>query len=111
MIFVTQVLGYDLPFSQQFLVVALALLTSIGVAGVPSASFVAITLILNNVRIDGQPLENTAAVVGLLLAVDRLLDMTRTVVNIFSDSCGAVVIGKSEGEDGILQPKPAGASD
>ena len=43
--------------------------------------------------------------------IDRLLDMTRTVVNIFSDSCGAVVIGKSEGEDGILQPKPAGASD
>ena len=75
---------------QQFTVVALALLTSIGVAGIPSASLVAILVIMNNVNI-----QNGEAFIGLLLAVDRLLDMTRTAVNVFSDSCGAVVIAKS----------------
>lgn len=92
--FVAQVLGMDLGFTQQFLVVALALLTSIGVAGVPSASLVAILIIVNNVGIP-----NAEAVIGFLLAVDRLLDMSRTAVNVFSDSCGAVVIARSEGEE------------
>ena len=73
--------------------VVLALLTSIGVAAVPSASLVAIIIIVNNVGIP-----HADAVIGLLLAVDRPLDMSRTAVNIFSDSCGAVVIAKSEGE-------------
>jgi len=91
--FIAQVLGFDMSLSMQFSVVVLALLTSIGVAGVPSASLVAITIIVYNVGIP-----NAEAVIGLLLAVDRPLDMTRTAVNIFSDSCGAVVIAKSEGE-------------
>ncbi|MEM9481175.1 MAG: dicarboxylate/amino acid:cation symporter [Verrucomicrobiota bacterium] len=103
-IFAVQLLGYDLPMSQQFLVVALALLTSIGVAGIPSASLVAITIILNNVTIDGEYLAGTGAIIGFLLAVDRPLDMSRTAVNVFSDSCGAVVIAKSEGES-VLENK------
>ena len=73
--------------------VVTALLTSIGVAGVPSASLVAILLILNS---SGIPNANMAVVA--LLAVDRLLDMSRTAVNIFGDSCAAVCIAKSEGE-------------
>lgn len=93
-IFVAQLLGIEMTFTAQFMVVALALLTSIGVAGIPSASLVAILVIMNNVNITGGE-----AFVGLLLAVDRPLDMTRTAVNIFSDSCGAVIIAKSEGED------------
>ena len=93
-IFVAQLLGIDMSFTAQFMVVALALLTSIGVAGIPSASLVAILVIINNVGIEGGE-----AFIGLLLAVDRPLDMTRTAVNVFSDSCGAVVIAKSEGED------------
>ena len=92
--FVAQVLGFEMSFSTQFTVVMLALLTSIGVAGVPSASLVAITIIVYNVGIP-----NAEAVIGLILAVDRPLDMTRTAVNVFSDSCGAVVVAKSEGED------------
>ncbi len=92
-IFVAQVMGIELTFVQQFLIVLLALLTSIGVAGVPSASLVAILIILQNSGIPG-----ATAAVGVLLAVDRLLDMTRTAVNVFSDSCAAVVIAKSEGE-------------
>ncbi|MDF1815020.1 MAG: cation:dicarboxylase symporter family transporter, partial [Verrucomicrobiales bacterium] len=93
-IFISQVVGADLSFAQQLAVVVLALLTSIGVAGVPSASLVAIVIIVHNLKIP-----NAEAVIGLLLAVDRPLDMLRTAVNVFSDSCGAVVIAKSEGEE------------
>jgi Na+/H+-dicarboxylate symporter len=92
--FVAQVLGVEMALSTQFIVVMLALLTSIGVAGVPSASLVAITIIVYNIEIP-----NPEAVIGLLLAVDRPLDMTRTAVNVFSDSCGAVVVARSEGEE------------
>lgn len=94
--FIAQAYGIELSFAQQFTVVILALFTSIGVAGIPAASLVAITIILGAV---GLPAE----AIGLILAVDRLLDMCRTTVNVFSDSCGAVVIGRSEGEKEILR--------
>jgi Na+/H+-dicarboxylate symporter len=94
--FIAQAYGIELGFATQFTVVLIALLTSIGVAGIPAASLVAITIILTAI---GLPVE----AVGLILAVDRILDMCRTSVNIFSDSCGAVVIGRLEGEAGILQ--------
>lgn len=93
-IFVAQVMGISLGFGGQFVVVTAALLTSIGVAGVPSASLVAILLILNN---SGIP--NAEIAVVALLSVDRLLDMLRTSVNVFGDSCAAVTIARSEGED------------
>jgi proton glutamate symport protein len=95
-LFIAQAYGLDLSIAQQLAVVILALLTSIGVAGIPAASLVAIALILTYV---GLPAE----AIGLVLAVDRVLDMCRTSVNVFSDSCGAVVIGRSEGETGILR--------
>ncbi|MFV1994949.1 MAG: dicarboxylate/amino acid:cation symporter [Verrucomicrobiales bacterium] len=95
-IFITQAMGWDMPFASQFLVVFLALMTSIGVAGVPQASLVAIIIIFQSVGLDEV---ETAAGAAVILAVDRLLDMSRTVVNIFSDSCGAVVIASSEGEE------------
>ncbi len=106
--FIAQVYGVQLDFAQQFTVVLIALLTSIGVAGIPAASLVAITIILSAV---GLPVE----AVGMILAVDRLLDMCRTSVNVFSDSCGAVIIGRLQGECGILQasqaPLPPAAGD
>jgi proton glutamate symport protein len=92
-IFAAQVLGFEMALTTQFTVVMLALLTSIGVAGVPSASLVAITIIVYNVGIP-----NAEVVIGLLLAVDRPIDMVRTAVNVFSDSCGAIVVANSEGE-------------
>jgi Na+/H+-dicarboxylate symporter len=98
--FIAQVYGIQLGFAAQFTIVLLALLTSIGVAGIPSASLVAIVIIMNAV---GLPPEG----IGLILAVDRILDMCRTAVNIFSDSCGAVIIGRTEGESGILADTPA----
>lgn len=93
--FIAQAYGITLGFGQQFFIVLVALLTSIGVAGVPSASLVAIVIILNGV---GVPMEGLA----IILLVDRPLDMCRTAVNIFSDSCGAVVVARSEGETELL---------
>ncbi|HEC12121.1 MAG TPA: dicarboxylate/amino acid:cation symporter [Acidiferrobacteraceae bacterium] len=93
--FIAQAYGIELGFAVQFTIVLVALLTSIGVAGVPSASLVAIVVILTSV---GLPAEG----IGLILAVDRVLDMCRTSVNVFSDSCAAVVIGRSEGEKTAL---------
>ncbi len=92
-IFVAQVMGIELGMGAQFFIVIAALLTSVGVAGIPSASLVAILLILKN---SGIPNAETAVVA--LLSVDRLLDMSRTAVNVFSDTCAAVIVGKSEGE-------------
>jgi len=89
--FIAQAYGIELTFVQQSIVVVTALLASIGAAGIPMAGFVMISIILSAV---GLPLEG----VGLILAVDRILDMFRTSVNVWSDSCGAVVIAKSEGE-------------
>jgi Na+/H+-dicarboxylate symporter len=91
-IFLAQAYGVDLSFAQQFLIVIIALLTSIGVAGIPAASLVAISIILTAV---GVPMEG----IGLLMVTDRILDMLRTAVNVFSDSCCAVVIARSEGEN------------
>ncbi|MGR3294048.1 MAG: dicarboxylate/amino acid:cation symporter [Candidatus Scalindua sp.] len=89
--FIAQAYGIELSFLQQAIVVATALLASIGAAGIPMAGFVMISIILTSV---GLPLEG----VGLILAVDRILDMFRTAVNVWSDSCGAVVIARTEGE-------------
>jgi Na+/H+-dicarboxylate symporter len=89
--FIAQAYGIRLGFAEQLSVVVVALLTSIGVAGIPAASLVAITLILTTV---GLPIEG----VGLILAVDRILDMCRTAVNVLSDSTAAVVIARTEGE-------------
>jgi Na+/H+-dicarboxylate symporter len=89
--FIAQAYGVELSILQQFIVVMTALLTSIGAAGIPMASLVMITVILTQV---GLPLEG----VGLILAVDRPLDMLRTATNVWSDSCGATIIAKSEGE-------------
>lgn len=97
-VFIAQLFGVPLDFSTQLLIVVIALTTSIGVAGIPSASLVAISIILVAV---GLPAE----AIGLLLVVDRLLDMMRTAVNIFSDSVGAVIIARSEGEDQVLVSK------
>jgi Na+/H+-dicarboxylate symporter len=99
-IFLAQLFGVPMEFAAQFQVVLLALLTSIGVAGIPSASLVAIIVILNSA---GFPPESIAAGVGIVLVVDRVLDMLRTAVNVFGDSCAAVVIARSEGESGVLE--------
>ena len=107
-IFICQAFGIELTFGQQFLIVVTAVLTSIGVAGVPSASLVAIVVILTAVQ-DALPAgalpEGVLLVsgLGLLFVFDRPLDMLRTAVNVFSDSVGAVTIAKTEGERAVLK--------
>ena len=97
-LFIAQAMGVSLGFEQQLMVVFTALLASIGAAAVPSAGLVVIFIVLQAVNLTGPQVE---LIVGAMLAVDRPLDMYRTVVNVFSDSCGAAIIGKSEGETGI----------
>jgi proton glutamate symport protein len=98
-LFIAQLYGVSLDWTQQILVVVLALLTSIGVAGIPAASLVAIVIILQAL---GLPLE----AIAIVMATDRVLDMMRTAVNVFSDTCGAAVIASSEGEK--LYPRDCG---
>lgn len=93
--FIAQAYGVELTFIQQMVVVFTALLASIGAAGIPMAGLVMITVVLSAV---GLPLEG----IGLILAVDRILDMVRTSVNVWSDSCGAVIIARSEQEETLV---------
>jgi Na+/H+-dicarboxylate symporter len=102
-IFIAQAYGIHLTFLQQIVVVFTALLASIGAAGVPMAGLVTITIILHAV---GLPMEG----VGLILSVDRILDMMRTVVNVWSDSCGAVTLARLEGETGLKVGRGRGDS-
>jgi len=93
--FIAQAYGLQLSFGQQFTVVTLALLTSMGVAGIPAASLVAIAVILSAV---GLPPEG----IGALLVLDRLLDMARTAVNVFADAVCTVIVARLEGETAVL---------
>jgi Na+/H+-dicarboxylate symporter len=96
-IFIAQAYGYELSFVTQLVVVVTALVTSIGVAGVPSASLVAIGIILTTV---GLPIE----AIGVLFVFDRVLDMCRTSVNILGDASCAVIVARQTGESDVLDP-------
>jgi len=88
-IFIAQVYGIDLGIGSQAIVLLTALLASIGAASVPMSGLVMMSVILSAV---GLPLEGVA----IILAVDRVLDMFRTSVNVLSDSVGAVVVARLE---------------
>jgi Na+/H+-dicarboxylate symporter len=90
-IFIAQAYGINLTFGQQMIVIFTALLAAIGAAGIPMAGMVMMAVVLKAV---GLPLEG----IGLILAVDRILDMFRTTINVYGDTCAAVIIAKSEGE-------------
>jgi len=90
--FIAQAYGLELGFTTQFLICAIALITSIGVAAVPSASLVAIAIILTAI---GLPVEALA----VLLVFDRVLDMLRTTTNVFGDACCAVIVARLQGEE------------
>ncbi len=89
--FIAQANGLNMDITQQVILVLTALLTSIGTAAIPMASLVIITIILNLFNL---PIE----LIALILPFDRPLDMLRTTTNVWSDSCGAVIIAKTEGE-------------
>ena len=89
-IFVAQMSGIDLSLIQYIQVVLLAVATSIGTAAVPSAGTITLVIILQQF---GLPLE----AIGIILAVDRILDMTRTAINVTGDAAVACVVAESEG--------------
>ena len=97
-LYIAQSFGIELSIGAQFVFLFLTLLTSMGIASVPSASLVIILILL---RVLGIPPEG----LGLLLAVDRILDMFRSTTNLFADGCCAVFVAKSEGEKNILTKK------
>jgi len=90
-IFIAQAYGIDLSLAQQIMIIFTALLAAIGTAGIPMAGMVMLTIVLSAV---GLPLEG----IGMVLAVEQLCDMPRTCINTYGDSCGAVIIAHSEGE-------------
>jgi proton glutamate symport protein len=93
--FIAQVSGVTLPLSTQILIVAMSILSSFGMAGIPSASLIAVVVILHAVGLSVESL-------GLVLAVERVLDMFRTATNVFGNTCCAVLVAKSEGETQVL---------
>ncbi len=95
-IFIAQALGFDLSFAQQGTIVITAFLASVGAAAIPSAGLVMIFVVLNAVGLGDNA--EAALIVGIMLAVDRPLDMFRTMINVASDSVGTVIVAKSEGE-------------
>jgi Na+/H+-dicarboxylate symporter len=96
-LFVAQVYGLDLSLQQQFMVFITAVLASVGTAGIPGASIGLMSIIFTSA---GIPVEG----IGIVIGVDRLLDMSRTVVNISGDCIGAVVVSRSEGL--LREPEP-----
>ncbi|QGU94675.1 cation:dicarboxylase symporter family transporter [Clostridium bovifaecis] len=90
-IFIAQLVGVDLTMYQMLMVVLTATLASVGTAGVPGAGIVMLSMVLQQV---GLPLEGIA----LILSVDRLLDMLRTVVNVAGDAAATIIMSNSEGE-------------
>ena len=90
-LFIAQAYGIDLSLAQQILLVLTALVVAVGTAGIPMAGLVMLTIVLTAV---GLPLEG----IGLILAVEYLCDMPRSVINVYGDSCAAIVVASSEGE-------------
>ena len=89
--FIAQAYGIDLSIGQQLVIMLTATLASIGAAAIPGAGLVTMVIVLKAVNL---PLEG----IGMILAVDRILDMLRTAVNVWGDACGAAVIANLEGE-------------
>jgi Na+/H+-dicarboxylate symporter len=90
--FIAQAYNIDLTLGQQLIIMLTATLASIGAAAIPGAGLVTMVIVLKAV---GLPLEG----IGMILAVDRVLDMCRTAVNVWGDACGATVVARLEGEE------------
>ena len=103
-VFIAQFFGYQLGVDALLMVVLTATLASIGTAAVPGVGLITLTLVLDQV---GLPVEG----IGLIIGVDRLLDMLRTVVNVTGDGTVATIVAKTEGQLDLetLQNPTAGA--
>ena len=100
-VFIAQALNFDLTFADQLMIVLTALLASIGSAAVPGAGMVMLVIVLESV---GFPADKLAIGLALIFAVDRPLDMCRTVINVTGDATVSTLIAKLEGK--LHDPKP-----
>ena len=100
-VFIAQALNFDLTFTDQLMIVITALLASIGSAAVPGAGMVMLVIVLESV---GFPADKLAIGLALIFAVDRPLDMCRTVINVTGDATVSTLIAKFEGK--LHTPKP-----
>ena len=100
-VFIAQALNFDLTFADQLMIVLTALLASIGSAAVPGAGMVMLVIVLESV---GFPADKLAIGLALIFAVDRPLDMCRTVINVTGDATVSTLIAKLEGK--LRAPKP-----
>ena len=98
-LFIAQVFGVDLSLVEHITLVLLVMITSIGVAGVPGGSLPILMAAMASLNI---PVEGIA----LILGVDRLLDMARTVINVTGDSVAALFLARSENIPINLDPTP-----
>jgi DAACS family dicarboxylate/amino acid:cation (Na+ or H+) symporter len=88
-LFLAQVFGVDLSLQAQMIVIALAVITAVGTAGVPAGSIPLLAMVLETVGVPAQG-------IALILGVDRLLDMCRTTLNVIGDVASALCVAKSE---------------
>ena len=100
-VFIAQALNFNLTFADQLMIVLTALLASIGSAAVPGAGMVMLVIVLESV---GFPADKLAIGLALIFAVDRPLDMCRTVINVTGDATVSTLIAKLEGK--LRAPKP-----
>lgn len=94
-VFISQALGFDLTFGDQLTIILTALLASIGSAAVPGAGMVMLVIVLESI---GFPADKLAIGLALIFAVDRPLDMCRTVVNVTGDATVSMLVAKSVGK-------------
>lgn len=100
-VFISQALGFDLTLGNQLTIILTALLASIGAAAVPGAGMVMLVIVLESI---GFPSEKLAIGLALIFAVDRPLDMCRTVVNVTGDATVASIVAKKLNK--LHEPKP-----
>ncbi len=100
-VFICQALDFDLTFTDQLSIIFTAVMASIGTAAVPGAGMVMLVIILESL---GIPSEKLAIGLALIFAVDRPLDMCRTVINVTGDATVALIVGKSLGK--LHEPHP-----
>jgi Na+/H+-dicarboxylate symporter len=91
-VFIAQALGFPLAFSDQIMIVLTALLASIGSAAVPGAGMVMLVIVLESI---GFPADKLAIGLALIFAVDRPLDMCRTIINVTGDAMVSIIVAKS----------------
>jgi Na+/H+-dicarboxylate symporter len=101
-VFICQALGVELTFGMTITILATALLASIGSAAVPGAGVIMLIIVLESINF---PSELLGTGIAMILAVDRPLDMVRTMVNVTGDATVSMVVAKSTGQLGEPNPK------